>query len=719
MRISSTAILTVLTSAAAIKIVDDHVVPQLINCEAPANRIIAENCKAGNGVEEWDINGAGHPSIQGFADKQSYATGEKVVMRIKTPSTKYRIDIYRVGYYNGMGARKIESSISHVVNLPQEQPPCHTENDTMLVDCINWNPSASWHIPSDAVSGVFFARLTREDHENIPKYWRGDASSIAANPKFSNPSWDYSHPPPCGFSFNCSALAHSYGAKKRAEGPKGLLHNALNEPIASHIYFVVRNDDGNADILFQTSDTTWHAYNTYGAPNTYGMAALKHHEFEYPDPSWINRRSHKRSYNVPMLTRDTRSVNMLWGCEYPTIRFLERNGYSVTYWSGIDTATREITNAFKIFLSVGHDEYWSSSQRVNVENARDKVGVHLVFFSGNEAYWRIRFENNERTMVIYKDTQASSKLDPHPDEWTGTWRDANPNNPVGAKPENELTGTLYTVNAWRNDPLEVPYVYSKLRFWRHTEVATLRPGQRAILMKGLLGHEWNEDIDNGFRPSGLIHMSSTTVHNVQYIFDAGATYDTGSATHHLVLYKKNNSIVWGTGTVQWMWGLDDTHDTSSGIPNMAENEYNTRIGVDSTAPEKSVQQATVNMFKDMGVSPGNLVDRLVVDESEKIDITEPTCTITEYKKTSDHVTISGTAVDIDGVVASVEISSDNSLTWKRPQTPFGAPHVSWKYTTTSLTLSNSILCRCTDDSGNTISTPFRYAIPEDVNRDEL
>ena len=31
----------------------------------------------------------------------------------------------------------------------------------------------------------------------------------------------------------------------------------------SHIVFVVRDDQAQADILFQTSDTTWQAYNTY------------------------------------------------------------------------------------------------------------------------------------------------------------------------------------------------------------------------------------------------------------------------------------------------------------------------------------------------------------------------------------------------------------------------------------------------------------------------
>ena len=31
----------------------------------------------------------------------------------------------------------------------------------------------------------------------------------------------------------------------------------------------------------------------------------------------------------------------------------------------------------------------------------------------------------------------------------------------------------------------------------------------------LLGHEWDEDLDNGFRPQGLIRLSETHVDNVQ------------------------------------------------------------------------------------------------------------------------------------------------------------------------------------------------------------
>ncbi len=46
------------------------------------------------------------------------------------------------------------------------------------------------------------------------------------------------------------------------------------------------------------------------------------------------------------------------------IRFLERNGYDVSYTTGVDTDRRgALIKNHKVFLSVGHDEYWSGPQR--------------------------------------------------------------------------------------------------------------------------------------------------------------------------------------------------------------------------------------------------------------------------------------------------------------------------------------------------------------------
>ena len=122
---------------------------------------------------------------------------------------------------------------------------------------------------------------------------------------------------------------------------------------------------------------------------------------------------------------------------------------------------------------------------------------------------------------------------------------------------------------------------------------TLAPGQTATLSAGTLGYEWDEDLDNGSRPAGLVRLSTTTVNVPQRILDHGSTYGPGTATHRLTLYRQaSGALVFGAGTVQWSWGLDGNHDRGA------------------STPDPSMQQATVNLFADMGVQPATLADGL-------------------------------------------------------------------------------------------------------------
>jgi len=127
-----------------------------------SNPVVVENAKPGSPSTEWDINGAGDASIQGFATEISVNVGEPINFKVRTYSTKYRLDVYRMGYYNGTGARR-QATLRPTVSLPQLQPACAYEASTHLVDCANWAVSASWRVPGTAVSGLYFARLVRED----------------------------------------------------------------------------------------------------------------------------------------------------------------------------------------------------------------------------------------------------------------------------------------------------------------------------------------------------------------------------------------------------------------------------------------------------------------------------------------------------------------------------------------------------------------------------
>ncbi len=463
--------------------------------------------------------------------------GTIVRFKIKTDATNYRLDIYRMGYYQGNGARKI-TIITPSATLPQTQPNCLNDAAIGLVDCGSWAESASWTIPVTATSGIYFAKLVRQD----------------------------------------------------------------NTSGSSHIFFVVRDDSSQSDLLFQTSDTTWQAYNTYGGNSLYAGSPAG--------------RAYKVSYNRPFSTRNNAGgEDFVFNAEYPMVRWLEANGYDVSYFSGLDTDRfGSLLQNHKVFMSVGHDEYWSGQQRTNVEAARNK-GVHLAFFSSNEIFWKTRWEpsidgsnTTYRTLVSYKETHANANIDPTP-SWTGTWRDPSFSPPGdGGRPENALTGQIFTVNCC-SYPLKVPAAEGKLRFWRGTVIANQTAGQEATLPDGTLGYEWDEDLDNDSRPAGLMRLSSTTVNVSEYLQDYGSNYAPGTATHHLTLYRHSSgALVFGAGTLQWSWGLDSNH------------------GRGNTAPSLSMQQATVNLFADMGVQPASLQPGLTAAIAST-DTTAPTSTI--------------------------------------------------------------------------------------------
>ena len=533
-----------------------------------------------------------------------------------------------MGYYQGNGARKIVSNMAPSVPYPQSQPACLTFSATGLIDCGNWAVSASWTVPSTAVSGLYLAHLVRNDN---------GGSSI--------------------------------------------------------IPFVVRNDASHSDLLFQTSDETWQAYNTYGGNSLYSCTVACP-----PGNPGGYKGAFKVSYNRPFHTADDdQGRDWFLYSEYPMIRYLEANGYDVSYTSGLDVETRgSLLTNHKVFLSVGHDEYWSGGQRANVEAAR-AAGVNLAFFSGNEVFWKTRWESSAdgsntagRTLVTYKETHFDAPTDPQdPPVWTGSWEDPRFSPPAdGGRAQNALTGQLFEVNAGTSD-IQVPAAYGRLRLWRNTPVASLAGSQVATLGAGTgtLGYEWDVDVDNGFRPAGLFDLSSTTVSGLQVFTDYGTNTATGTKTHHLTLYRASSgALVFGAGTVQWSWGLD------SGNPS-------------GRAPDPTMQQATVNLLADMGAQPATLLSGLVA-ASASTDTSAPTSVIsspTTGSTTPDgtSVTVAGTATDTGGgVVAGVEVSTDGGSTW-HPATGTSTWTYSWVAHGSPSTVIKS---RAVDDSGN-VETP--------------
>ena len=167
--------------------------------------------------------------------------------------------------------------------------------------------------------------------------------------------------------------------------------NVIDGSQKFQIPFIITNPSSTSDIVFQTSDETWQAYNGYGGANLYGGNGPANP----PPPAFGQGAAFAVSYNRPIVTRDSIGTyagpqDSVFGAEYAAIYWLEQNGYDVSYISGIDTATNgSLLLNHKVFMDAGHDEYWTDSQVANVQAAADE-GVNLAFLSGNEIFWQTR-----------------------------------------------------------------------------------------------------------------------------------------------------------------------------------------------------------------------------------------------------------------------------------------------------------------------------------------
>jgi hypothetical protein len=582
-------------------------------CTAPVvNPVACENTQPG--TPDWQVN-SDDTSIVGFTTDISSTPGGTVQFKVNTAASSYSILIFRLGYYGGAGARQV-ATLS--VNTKKTQPACFVDKTTAMTDCGTWAVTATWNVPTTAVSGLYYAVLHRND--------TGGENEMA---------------------------------------------------------FVIRNDTSHSAILFQTSDETWEAYNSYGGNSLYTGTG-----------PGTNGASYAVSYNRPLAGEG--DENFIFNAEYPMLFFMEQQGYDLSYTTDVDSARRGnlITN-HKVFMTVGHDEYWSNEQRANVQAALD-AGVNGAFLTGNDVFWKTRFANSEdgantawRSVIVYKDTLTSAHNDPT-NIWTGTWRDPRFTPPTdGGRPENALLGQLFQVNGYRSDSLQVPAAYGKMRLWQHTSLATMAAATTYSFQPGTLGYEWDTVQDNGFQPAGVAKLSSTTVTaNGNYVLNNyGDLFLPGTVTHNLTLYRDavSHSLVFAAGTVQWAWGLADDH----------------AFQTNTATHDARMQQATVNLMADMGVQPTTLIAGLTT-QLASTDKAAPAVAITSAPPpvVGSNYTFSGTVSDVGGgQVAGVEASSDGGHTW-HPAT-WTAGSTTWSYHFVPAAAGPvTVEVRAVDDSAN-------------------
>ena len=454
-----------------------------------ANPIQDENARPGTAL--WRLSNSATPThIEGYASLTSVNRGERLLLFVNTADPSYTIDIYRMGWYGGAGARLV---LGGIVRQSVTQPAATVDALTGLVEC-NWTDPYVLTVGQAAkdgewLSGVYLAKLT-----------------------------------------------------------------AVPSGAQSYIIFVVREDDRPSDFLFQSSVTTFQAYNNWGGKSLYDFNSTE------------GRRARQVSFNRPYAPSSNPAAaygagagefmtntsvppsdpSSAAGWEYNMVRWLEREGYDVTYSTNIDThADPRLLSSHKVWLSVGHDEYWTWEMRLHVERAAQD-GTNLSFMSGNTCYWQVRLEPSPRTqapfrtIVAYKDDALKEDplaLDDNPVNdhlITTRWRE-----PPVNRAEDALVGVMYDGN-----PVDADIVILDPAHWTMSGTG-LRAGDR---LPRLLGYEADRVFARPLPGTDRLDVLAESPY---------LSYGAPRIAHMTMKTMPNGAMVFSAGTIQWSWALDD------------------------------------------------------------------------------------------------------------------------------------------------------------------
>ena len=232
-----------------------------------------------------------------------------------------------------------------------------------------------------------------------------------------------------------------------------------------HAYFVVRVHPKaqKPRLALVLTTSIWNAYNAWGGTNLYNGGARV--SFQRPiQRGFLDRPDEpvgRFAATGPGGDRDlaalveycSRYGLELWcaatgwaAWERRFVVWAERHGYELGYLTSVDLHTDPSSlGGYHVSLSVGHDEYWSWEMRDAVESFVD-AGGNAAFFSGNTAFWQVRFEGPDADMIGWK--VEAPTMDPvvgTSDErrMTGPWC-----HPLVSRSENQMTGVSFTAGGY-------------------------------------------------------------------------------------------------------------------------------------------------------------------------------------------------------------------------------------------------------------------------------
>ncbi|MHB1559662.1 MAG: N,N-dimethylformamidase beta subunit family domain-containing protein [Isosphaeraceae bacterium] len=141
--------------------------------EGRSDLIARENARPG--ALDWQLTrvradgpGFRSPWIEGYCSKQSVRAGESIDVMVSTrPVRKFRVEIFRMGYYGGRGARLVRN----LGPFQGSEQPVPSPGPKNLHEC-RWERSFQLQIPDDWPSGVYLGRLTTIPADDSEPYWQ-------------------------------------------------------------------------------------------------------------------------------------------------------------------------------------------------------------------------------------------------------------------------------------------------------------------------------------------------------------------------------------------------------------------------------------------------------------------------------------------------------------------------------------------------------------------
>jgi hypothetical protein len=426
---------------------------------AAANVITAENALPG--TTTWKTGTASKAGLDGYVSEISVAPGGQLHLHVTAPTAvRYRIEVYRLGWYQGIGAR--------------------------LITCV----------PSCTTDEV--AATTPPTPAPDPKTGYLDAG------------WPVTDTVPAGSNW----VSGEYLAKLvlTAGSPAGQVR---------YIPFVVREATPTSQILVQVGVNTWEAYNNWGGKSLYNFQSTG------------NQQAYAVSFNRP--------YNANWNVgpfqfEYDAIRFLERNGYDVSYATDVDMAQGlDAPSSRRLVIDIGHDEYWSKEIRDALDGAQ-AAGTNFAFFGGDTGVWQVRYADGYRTLISYR----STTLDPSPNPATKTveFRSLTP-----PRPECTLEGEYETNGLQASPPTRLDYSVASGALTNAWFTGTGLTQSSTI--PGVVGYEW----DTANRPG-------CPRSQVLFTFTGKNTYGQTSEADAATFTAPSGARVFAGGSLQFSWGLD-------------------------------------------------------------------------------------------------------------------------------------------------------------------